>query len=177
MRDLVPRRAPDRQTITPWSTFVHATSCVPKTPPKPIKKRQSVSPSPVVHSTSPVPASPDGDTPSVMECPHDATQLPRRGVFRQQPKGAIDVFEEFIADLDAEAKESVRSTYNGSDWPGKWKPSIQRANYSRMSISNQSYLLPQTPYAHQTYVQNRFLVGLPISNPHYPVYQYFPRGL
>ena len=183
MRDLVPRKAPERKTMTPWTTYVHAAPCIHKTPTKAPKKRQSVSPSPVPHSKSPVVFSPVGeerDTPSLIECPHESTQLPKRTVgtsTRAGTKGAIDVIEEFIADLDAEAKEAVRATYNGADWPGRWKPSIPRAsNYSRMSISNQSYLLPPVT----SFVPNRFLVGLPVSPQviyNSPVYQYFPRGV
>jgi hypothetical protein len=191
MRDLVPRKSPVRKnTVTPWSTYDH---CTPIKLPK-AKNRPSLSPSPVAHSKSPIPPSPliggndderGRDTPSFTEFPHESMQLPRRTI-RGPPakiRPPIDVFEDFISDMSPFAKEKVRSTYNGVDWPQS-SNNPQRARQSMAAMSSisttllpvQPYITPQTSYLGGA---NRFLAGLPSFATHQApqiVYHYFPRG-
>lgn len=188
MRDLVPRKSPvKKNTVTPWSTYCHSTPIrLPRT------KRPSLSPSPVAHSKSPMPVSPRGhlspphsesasETPSFTEYPHESMQLPRRtamiGKLRKQ-RPPVEVFEDFIKDLPMEAKEKVRASYNGPDWPCR-RPSLISHDQGRKSaaaLSSVSTLIPQQ-YTYQQ-PMNRFLVGLPLYCPPAPqvVYHYFPRG-
>ena len=135
MRELVPRERRD-VPATPWTTYVHET-------PNVRKRVNSVSPSPVPHSKTPVPPSPfllgyakvdEPDesewrkssaggsgrvTPSVDDFPHDPMQLPVKSTSRPVAgkKSVIDILEAFIADLPPAAKENVRATYNGNGWP------------------------------------------------------------
>ena len=196
MRDLVPRKSPiKKNTVTPWSTYIHVT------PIKLPKNRPSLSPSPVAPSRSPVPPSPmlfgptarqkdsDRETPSILEYPHESTQLPRRSRHQiRKARAPIEVIEEFIKDLSLEQKEAVRSTYNGPDWPGRKlcsaRPSLVPSEYGgrkSMAISSVSTLLPPL-YASSIHApSNRFLVGLPTLTPPpaiapQVVYHYFPRG-
>jgi hypothetical protein len=187
MRDLVPRKSPARKnTVTPWSTYDHFT---PIRLPKLRTNRPSLSPSPVAHSKSPIPPSPvrlvnepegedsDRETPSILEYPHESMQLPRRTAISRKIKSQrppIEVIEDFIRDIPFEAKEAVRATYNGPDWPGK-RPSLVGGN-NRKSIAALSSYSAIMPPVFSPPVSNRFLVGLPSYNPPQVVYHYFPRG-
>ena len=192
--------SPRKVCVTPWSTYVHASAVslpakdeVKKTPKRKTKK-DSVSPSPVAHSKEPAPLSPfafspvreEGtETPSITDFPHESIQLPKRNkcTAASKPiKPAIEVFEEFIASLSLEDKESVRATYNGPDWPGTRRTRakkeesrpVEASVYKSFTISNQSYLLPPQAAFSTTIHHNRFLIGLPsFSAPQVPVFQYF----
>lgn len=185
----MPRKSPVRKnTVTPWSTYDHSTPI--RLPRKNAIRRPSLSPSPVAHSKSPVPPSPvvinnqeledDRDTPSITEYPHESMQLPRRtAVVRKarMVRPPIDVIEDFIKDLSIEAKEAVRASYNGPDWPGKRASLSGPADYgSRKSIAALSSYSSIMPPVYPTPVTNRFLVGLPSYHTPQVVYHYFPRG-
>lgn len=180
MRDIVPRKQPDaRAFVTPWSTYVSASTAGPiKTPTKQLlKNRTSVSPSPVAHSKEQTPPSPfifspvaeDGrSTPSITECPHESMQLPKRTLdpIRREPsvkKSPIDVIEEFIANLSVAEKEAVRATYNGVDWhrPNKRvtphaPPPSTNSSFIQAPVVNRrtTMVLPNHSYLMPSYVPN-----------------------
>jgi hypothetical protein len=203
MRDLVPRnQSASSGLVTPWSTYIGASSFTHQTPTKPItKKRTSVSPSPVAHSKEPVPPSPfvfspvdeeDRQTPSIIEFPHESIQLPKRAGSSQKREGAskkspMDIIEEFISTLSLEEKEAVRATYNGPDWfkPKPKLPITKDGNRMTLASSQHYQFIPPHPQTFSSYPiyqppPNRFLASLPMALSPQVIYppqvHYFPRG-